>query len=244
LIDVLDPWESASVAEYRRCAIAVVEQIEGRGKQVLFVGGTPLYLKVLLRGLFEGPGALLEFRSGLEAEADQAGTVALHNRLATLDALTAERVHPNYRRRIIRALEVIAATGRPLSAFQTKHDQPAAGAKVIALERPRPELHARINARVDAMFEHGFIDEVRELQSGSRPLGAVAAQGVGYKEVIAHLAGQATLAQTIERIQGRTRQFAKRQCTWFRGLAEVQSWPVPSDEPPRRTAERLAKFWS
>jgi tRNA dimethylallyltransferase len=243
LIDVLDPWESASVADYRRWATAAVEEIVARGKRPLFVGGTPLYLKAMLRGLFEGPGANAETRKALDEEASRAGTSALHARLDGLDAPTAARVHPNDRRRIIRALEVIAATGRPISSLQTEHGLPAPNANVVALERPRSLLHERVNTRVDQMFARGLVDEVRSLQSAPRPLSTVAAQAVGYREVIAHLSGELSLAETIERVKARTRQFAKRQGTWFRGLAEVLPWHVAQDEPPEITADRLESHW-
>jgi tRNA dimethylallyltransferase len=242
LIDVLDPWESASVAEYRGWAAAAVDEIEARGNRVLFVGGTALYLKALLRGLFEGPGADPALRRSLEAEADRLGAPALHARLAAVDPASADRLHPNDRRRVVRALEVAAATGRPLSTFQTEHDRPApAGVSVFALERPRDELRARIDRRVVGMFEEGLVAEVRALLSGPRPIGAVAAQGVGYREVIDLLSGRSTPDETVTRVQARTRQFAKRQATWFRGLREVRPWPLSGDEPPEETARRLAE---
>ena len=241
LIDVLDPWEAASVADYRARALGVLADLEARGTRALFVGGTALYLKAMLRGLFDGPAADPALRRDLEAEADRLGAAALHDRLARVDPPTATRLHPNDRRRIVRALEVHAATGRPLSAFQVEHDRPAAGARVVALERPREELRGRIDRRVERMFADGFVEEVRALQAGPRPLGPVPAQGVGYREVIDLLAGRATLAGTVTLVQARTRQFAKRQSTWFRGLAEVRPWPVAADEPPGVTAERLAR---
>jgi tRNA dimethylallyltransferase len=243
LIDVLDPWESASVALYRGWAGAAVAEVEARGKRVLFVGGTPLYLKALLRGLFTGPGADPARRKALEEEAERRGDAALHARLEGLDPATAARLHPNDRRRVVRALEVIAATGQPLSRLQVEHDRPApAGVAVFALERPRPVLHRRIDERVVAMFAAGLVAEVRALALAPRPLplGAAAAQGVGYREVLDHLAGRATLEETVLRVQARTRQFAKRQATWFRGLAEVRPWPVAEGESPEATAERLA----
>lgn len=241
LIDVLDPWESASVADYRGWALQAIAAIEGRGKRVLFVGGTALYLKALLRGLFEAPAADRALRESLEQEYDRLGAAALHARLAALDPATARRLHPNDARRIVRALEVIAVVGRPLSALQTEHGEPApAAVPVFAIERPRPELHQRINQRVDQMIRDGLVDEVRALQAGERPLGPVAGQGVGYSEVIEHLAGRLTLDQAVERIKARTRQFAKRQSTWFRGLAEVRSEPVAADEGADAVAERLA----
>jgi tRNA dimethylallyltransferase len=227
LIDVLDPWESASVAVYRELAAAAVREIEARGRRALFVGGTPLYLKTLLRGLFEGPGSDSEIRARLEAEAEAAGPDALHERLARVDPTTASRLHPNDLRRIVRALEVFELSGSPLSTFQSQHAAAApAEVAVFALWRPRPELHDRIDRRVVAMFEAGLIDEVRALISAERPLSSVASQGVGYLEVIEYLRGGPSMAQTIERVQARTRQFAKRQETWFRGLSEVQSLAV------------------
>jgi tRNA dimethylallyltransferase len=242
LIDVLDPWESASVADYRARARRAVEQVEARGRRALFVGGTALYLKALLRGLFEGPGAVPELRRALEEEADRLGDEALHARLAALDPATARRLHPNDRRRVVRALEVVAATGQPMSRLQAEHDRPApAGVPVFALERPRAEVCDRIDRRVVAMFAAGLVDEVRALQGGPRPLGPVAAQGVGYREVLDWLAGRGgTLDETVARVQARTRQFAKRQATWFRGLEEVRPWSVGRDEPPEVTADRLA----
>jgi tRNA dimethylallyltransferase len=241
LIDVLDPWETISVAGYRDRARAVLADLGSRRTPALFVGGTPMYLLVLLRGLFEGPGADPELRRSLEAEADRAGDAALHARLAGVDPATAARLHPNDRRRIVRALEVHELTGRPLSALQAEHDQPAPGVRVFALDRPRAGLHDRINRRVVAMFDAGFVEEVRRLQSGPRPLGSTARQGVGYREVIELLDSRADLATTIDRVQARTRQFAKRQMTWLRGLEEVRFWPVDPAESPEQTAQRLAE---
>jgi tRNA dimethylallyltransferase len=242
LIDVLDPWESASVAQYRAWAADAVGEIEARGRRPLFVGGAGLHLKALLRGLFEGPAADADLRSRLEEDAVRSGDDVIHARLAEIDPSTAARLHPNDRRRVIRALEVVMLTGRPLSDLQNEHAHAApAGVSVFALVRPRADLRDRIDQRVGAMFKEGLVEEVRGLTAGPRPLHPVPAQGVGYREVIDLLAGQLTEAQAIERIQTRTRQFAKRQGTWFRGLTEVKSWPIAVDEPPERTAQALAE---
>ncbi len=240
LIDVVDPWDSASVADYRSWAGSALDDLDARGKTALFVGGTPLYLKALLRGLFVGPAADAALRRSLEGEADRAGDAALHARLGGLDPVAAARLHPNDRRRVIRALEVVTLTGRPLSDQQREHDRPAEGVAVFALGRPRAELRERIDRRVVAMFESGLVDEVRRLMEAPRPIGDVAAQGVGYRETIALLRGQADREATIARIQARTRQFAKRQETWFRGLAEVRPFPVHPGESPEATADRIA----
>lgn len=240
LIDVIDPWQSASVAMYREWAGQAAAEIEARGKRLLFVGGTPLYLKSLLRGLFEGPRADHELRRRLEREALAHGDAALHHRLATHDPTTAARLHPRDRRRVVRALEVLELTGRPISEFQAEHDQRAPKhVPVLALELPRASLHERINRRVVQFFDRGLIDEVRALQSGVRPLCDAAAQAIGYREVMTLLAGDGVLDETIERIQARTRQFAKRQATWFRGLEEVRSVAVDPDLGPDSVAALL-----
>ena len=240
LIDVFDPWESASVADYRRMAADRLDDLERRGVPALFVGGTPLYLKTLLRGLFEGPSADPELRRRLEAEADRIGEPAFHAKLAELDPVIANRLHPNDRRRVIRAREVMELSGGLLSDRQREHERPAEGVAVFALERPRAEIRRRIDERVSAMFRNGLVEEVRRLIEAPRGISEVAAQGVGYRETIAMLRGEATEAETIERVQARTRQFSKRQGTWFRGLCEVRPWPVSAEESPETIAAGLA----
>jgi tRNA dimethylallyltransferase len=241
LIDVLDPWESASVADYRGWALDVLLDVESRGKRVLFVGGTVLYMKALLRGLFKGPGAIPELRHSLEAEAAERGDSVLHARLARLDPATAGRLHPHDRRRVIRALEVITMTGRPLSELQTDHARAAPpDIPVFALTRSPEELKTRIARRVVQMFSSGFVEEVRKLLYAPNPLGPVPAQSVGYREVIEFLYSRATFPETVARIEKRTRRFAKHQATWFRGLAEVRPWDVNAGELPEITAQRLA----
>jgi tRNA dimethylallyltransferase len=237
LIDVLDPWESASVAWWLERARAACADIEARGKQVLFVGGTPLYLKTLMFGLFEGPPADRELRRRLTEEAERLGVPALHQRLAAVDPASADRIHVNDLRRIIRALEVYEATARPISAWQTQWGQesgvrsqesgkPSASltadfcllTPVLWLDVPRAELYERINRRVDDMFAAGLVDEVRGLRDLGRPLSREASQALGYKEVLAYLDGRQELAAAIELVKTRSRNFAKRQITWFRHL--------------------------
>lgn len=224
LLDVLDPWQSASVAWWLEQAAACCQEIEGRGKRVLLVGGTPLYLKALLRGLFEGPPADLELRSRLEREAEHEGVHALHQRLGQVDPEAAARLHPHDVRRVVRALEVWELTGRPLSAWQQEWRRPVAPEgerpRCLWLDRPRAELYAAIDARVRHMVASGLVEEVRRLQELPRPLSREAAQALGYKELFEYLAGRCGLEEAIRRIQTRTRNFAKRQLTWFRHLPE------------------------
>lgn len=230
LIDVLEPWEAGSVAWWLEQAAACCRDIAGRGKRALIVGGTPLYLKALLRGLFEGPGADAALRGRLEEEARQIGTPALHERLRHIDPATASRVHFNDLRRIVRALEVFELTGKPISVWQqqwtpqecAKDDTGHLEPRAIWLDLPRDELYARINRRVEAMFVAGLIEEVRGLRELERPLSREAAQALGYKEVFAYIDGTANLEATIAEVQMRSRNFAKRQMSWFRGLAEVR----------------------
>ncbi len=232
LIDVLDPWESASVAWWRAQAIACCRDIQARGRRVLIVGGTPLYLKALLRGLFDGPAQDEGVRQRLTAEAEQAGPAVLHARLAGVDPLAAARIHPHDRRRLIRALEVWELTGRPISSWQQQWGHPAAYAARLAsdawqdrclwLDVPRDELYAALHRRVEAMFAAGWVEEVQALRHLPRPLSREAAQALGYKEVLAHVEGRASLAETIALVQIRSRQFAKRQLTWFRNLPECR----------------------
>jgi tRNA dimethylallyltransferase len=241
LIDVIDPWESATVSAYRAWAQDAVSRIETRGKRPLFVGGTALYLKALLRGLFEGPRADHELRRRLQEDAVEGGATLLHERLAARDPVTAARLHPHDWRRIIRALEVIELSGQPISLLQSEHQRAAPGSvRVFALALGRKALHERINQRVLRFFKAGLLDEVRRLQAAVRPLSNVAAQAIGYREVIAHLAGRTTLEETVEKIQARSRQFAKRQGTWFRSLEEVRPVAVSPADDPETIAARLA----
>lgn len=224
LIDRLDPWESASVAWWLEQAAAAVQDIEGRGKRALFVGGTPLYLKSLLYGLFDGPPADLALRQQLEEVARQEGAATLHRRLAEVDPASAARLHVNDIRRVVRALEVWQVTGRPLSAWQTQwraeRGRPPDAPPVLWLDLPRDELYRRIDQRVRRMIEEGLVDEVRALRRLPRPLSREAAQAVGYKELFAYLDGQITLDQAIEQVQTRSRQLARRQLTWLRQMPE------------------------
>ncbi len=227
LIDVLDPWESATVAWWLARAADCVRDIESRGKRALLVGGTPLYLKALLHGLFDGPPADDELRRRLTNEAQRDGSAALHARLSSVDPASATRLHPNDARRIIRALEVWQLTGRPLSAWQTQwpstsHHPPPTPLQVLCLDMPRDELYARIDARVVQMFDAGLLDEAAALRRLPRPLSREAAQAVGYREAFAHLDGLATREETIRLIQTRSRHLAKRQLSWFRQMPECR----------------------
>ncbi|MSR54647.1 MAG: tRNA (adenosine(37)-N6)-dimethylallyltransferase MiaA [Gemmataceae bacterium] len=225
LLDVLDPWESASVAWWLERAGEAVADIEAQGKKALLVGGTPFYLKAILCGLFPSPPSDQELRRQLEAEAETLGAAGLHARLASVDPASALRLHPNDVRRVVRALEVWQLTGRPLSEWQQQSWWGEGNARpsfppgaCLALDIPREELNTRINHRVESMFAAGWVEEVRQLQNLPRPLSREASQALGYREIVAVLDGRQTLEATIAEVQLRTRQYAKRQMTWFRSL--------------------------
>ncbi len=233
LIDVLDPWESLTVAWWLDRAADACRDITARGKRPLFVGGTPFYLKALLHGLFPGPPADESLRRSLETEAERHGPMVLHARLALVDAKSAARLHPNDVRRVVRALEVHTLTGRPISEWQQTWDSPsfandpiatAPQAKIpgVILVLPREIHYDRINSRVDAMFAAGWIEEVQRLRELPQSLSREAQQALGYRELIDHLAGEGpNLAETQELIRTHTRQFAKRQLTWFRHFPQL-----------------------
>ena len=242
LVDVIEPHQQYSLAEYVEAAQRCVGEITARGLEVLFVGGTPLYLKGLLRGIFEGPPADWEFRRRLHEEARQNGPDYLHRRLLQVDRDSAGRLHPNDTRRIIRALEVFEETGRPISELQRQFEigREAEACRVFVLNWPRRDLHARIDNRVEEMFSAGLVDEVRRLLARPEPLSRTARAAVGYREVIEHIRGERDLAETVRLVQRRTRQVAKRQFTWFRGLSECRFLPIPGRFDPAEVAQRIA----
>jgi tRNA dimethylallyltransferase len=231
LIDLVDPSAEFSIADYVAAAHRAIADVFARGKAVLFVGGTPLYLKALLRGLFVGPAADWDFRRRMDEIVAAEGEAVLHARLAAIDPESAVRLHPNNRRRVIRALEVFDQTGTPISKLQSQFEQarPAAACRCFVLDRPRDELVARIDARVDAMFAAGLVEETRQLLARYETHSRTAGQAVGYREVVEHLRGDRDLAATVELVKLRTRQFAKRQMTWFRSLSECRTIAATDD---------------
>ncbi len=246
LLDLVDPADSFSVADYLVAAERAVAEIRRRGAEPIFVGGTPLYLKALLRGIFEGPPADWDFRRQQQAWGEKAGPGALHARLAEIDPVSAARLHERDTRRIIRALEVWAKTGRTMSDWQQQFNQgrPAQACRVFVIDWPREELQRRIDARVDAMFAAGLVEEVRSLLAAEHGIGRTAAQALGYREVMAHLRGDADLPATIALVKTRTRQFAKRQMTWFRSLSECRWLSASEPLDTVRVADEICRTMS
>jgi tRNA dimethylallyltransferase len=207
-IDLLEPTERFDVRRYIDLADRAIADIRAKGRRVLVVGGTGLYLMALLKGLFEGPRC----NAPLRAELAHVDSAELHRRLAAVDPATAKGLHPNDRRRITRALEVYEATGRPLKEQQTQFGGPDRHPSVIAgIRWPKEQLARRIRERVATMFLRGLVDEVRDLD-----LGPTASQAVGYKEVLGHLRGEYDLAEARRLVERNTLRLARRQETWFK----------------------------
>lgn len=218
LLDVVSPAEPYSVARWLADAAAAVADCRRRGRQILFVGGTPLYLRALRDGLAELPGEDAELRRQLAAEAAAHGSAHLHVRLATVDPAAAARIHPHDLKRIIRALEVEQLSGRPLSRAFAPEPHPVFERQVFVLDLPRAELYERIDSRVERMFAEGIVEETRAALDAPGGLGPTAVQAAGYAEAAELLAGRIDRAAAIRRTQQRTRQLAKRQLTWLRSF--------------------------
>lgn len=252
LLDIVSPDEEFSVADYIKAARTACEGIVSRGNRPLFVGGTGLYLRSILRGVFEGPPANWAIRERLERQAAESASRGDHywlmRQLEKVDPEAALRLHPNDQRRLIRALEVFELTGQPLSKQQQQSALPVERRPkhVYWLDPVRDWIHERINRRVAVMLETGLLEEVRFLLARPEKMSHTARQGLGYKELMDAMHDDATaelspeqLAAAEELIRSRTRQFAKRQCTWFRNMEECSNVILQGDESPSTIAQIL-----
>jgi tRNA dimethylallyltransferase len=245
LLDVADPHETFSTAFWLRLADEAIADIHARGRVPIVSGGTPLYLKALLEGLFEGPAATPAVRERLVAEAEAQGTPALHARLAEVDAAAAARIHPNDLRRIVRALEVWELTGSPISDLQKQWGsrRPRYRPLVAAIRRGREDLTRRIQERVRRMAEAGLVEEVRRLAARPGGLARGPRQALGYAEALDYLDGRMAWEETVAAIVAHTRQFARRQMTWlsrFEGVAWLDAAPDTSVET---LADQMVELW-
>ncbi|MEZ6139258.1 MAG: tRNA (adenosine(37)-N6)-dimethylallyltransferase MiaA [Zavarzinella sp.] len=231
LIDVLEPWESCNVAWWLQQAAITVQDIIARGKVPLIVGGTPFFLKALICGLFDAPPLDPAVRLQVETMLQERGAERLHDYLSEIDPITAQRLHPNDTRRITRAVEVFLQMGKPMSVLHQENwwagNEPAFQEnQCLCIDWPREELYQRINVRVEAMFASGWVAEVHQLEQLPHPISKEASRALGYPEIRDYLQGISTLVSTLELVKLRTRQFAKRQLTWFRNLQGVQFVPI------------------
>lgn len=218
LIDILDPEESFTVSDFKRLAEKAVADIAGRGKTPILVGGTGLYIdSVIMDMTFTEGGMDPEYRVHLSNHAGSEGNESVHALLREVDPVSAERIHPNNLKRVIRALEVYHTSGRPFSEFRDEDAfNPAYAVEYYFLNRNREALYADIDSRVHQMMDRGLVDEVRMLKQRGLTRAHQSMQGIGYKEILAYLEGEVTLEESVEMIQRFSRNYAKRQLTWFR----------------------------
>lgn len=244
LIDVVEPSESFSVGTFLELAQTAVKEITNRGKHIIAVGGTALYIKALLYGLFEGPGSDEKIRAQLQQRAQNEGLEQLHRELEQIDTVAAANIHPNDAKRIIRALEVHRITGKPISSLQKQFDadKPRDNWIVIGLRRDRKEQSRRINARVKRMLESGLVEEVKSLLAEQNPLSKQARCAIGYAEIIDYLNGATDIETATELIKKNTRRFAKNQRTWFKTFKDVNWLDIRPEESTQQLLDRAMKL--
>jgi tRNA dimethylallyltransferase len=240
LIDICDLTESFDAAQFARLAHRTVAEIQSRGHAPVLCGGTGLYFKAFLEGLGEAPAADAKLRAELEA----APLEKLLEELRGCDPAAYEKIDRQNPRRVIRAVEVIRLTGKSYSEqrvdWNSCHSSPVT-CPFYCFSRSPADLHARINARVDAMFARGLVDETRELLKHGLAENKTAMQAIGYRQVVEHLRGERSLAETIELVKIRTRQFAKRQLTWFRAQKNLEWIELKPDESLEAVAAGLRR---
>lgn len=235
LINLRDPAERYSAAQFRRDALGVIADVHRRGRMALLVGGTGLYYRVLRDGIAELPEADPAVRAGLARELEEDGLAKLYTRLVAVDPASARRIHPHDPQRTLRALEVYATTGTPMSELLARTAEPGlprAPLQLVLAPADRDWLHQRIAARFDSMLRAGFVNEVRALRArGDLSLEDPALRTVGYRAVWQYLDGDLSHAAMRERGIVATRQLAKRQFTWFRGVSGAH-WVDPRENDP------------
>ena len=241
LVDIVPVTEEFNVARYRQLALDVIGQIHACGKIPLFVGGSGMYMSVLLDGIFEGAAADEDLRGELTRELAVQGPAFLHERLKALDPQAAVKINPNDPQRILRALEVVISTGQPLSQLQPKREglwgkMPI---KIFALNRPREELYQRVEDRVEEMFTKGLIEEIRQI--ASLPLSSTAQKLIGVPEVIEYLKGEYDLERAKYLMKLHTRHYVKRQLTWFRRDKRLTWLDIAPNQTPAQIADIIVK---
>lgn len=240
MVGMIDPVKEFSVASFRRKANRAIDSVVKRGRIPVVAGGTGLYVKALIDGLFEAPGADIEFRARMRRYAARYGSARLHAKLANIDPASADLIHPNDIRRTIRALEIFELTGRTMTELKSltsglaeKYD-----VKVFGLDVRRDRLYSRIGARVDSMFDGGVVAEVKRLLR--KNLSKTARAALGLKEICGYLKGSYDLETAKDMLKMNTRRFAKRQLTWFRADKRIR-WFDISRNTAAKISMRIAK---
>ena len=240
-IDIIDPWESYSVGRYVDDVESLIDTADSKDRKFLIVGGSPLYVKGLVDGIFNGPEADWDIRRDLEELADEKGNQYVHDILQKIDPDKAVELHPNNLRRIIRAIEVYRITGKPVSELQEEYKltRKSYQFNILCIAREREDIYRRINERVEIMFDKGLVDEVQSLLDNPGGLSKQAKQALGYKEIIQYLDGSLTLDDAKEMVMQSTRRFAKRQMTWFRRFPDVQWLETEELEGPESISDEI-----
>jgi tRNA dimethylallyltransferase len=242
LIDFISPEKEYNVFRFRREAVKKIREIVAKGKTPLFVGGTGLYMSVVIDGIFKGGGENPAVRKKLYKQAEKSGGGYLHSRLKKIDPEAAAKIHPHDARRIVRALEVYYTTGKLISLLQ-KQRKGIAGeydVRIFCLDPDRAKLYERIDRRVDRMFTRGLVKEVKELLRGR--LSRTAEKAIGIREVGEYLEGHMSLAEAKNMMKRNTRLYAKRQLTWFRKDKRTR-WIEVGEESPQCVAKRIVSIF-
>ena len=224
LMDIIDPDEFFNVSMYKKKAIIAIEEIKNKGKMPIVVGGTGLYINSLIYNIeFEETIADYNYRNSLERKANEKGNEYVYNMLIKNDSEAARKIHPNNLKRVIRALEVFHVSGRKISEMQknSRNQKSKFEFFLFGTYVNRETLYERIEARVDIMFESGFLGEVKDLLNKNYFSGGTALQAIGYKEIYMYLNGKVSLDEAKELIKRNTRRYAKRQMTWFRKIEDI-----------------------
>lgn len=229
LIDVVNPAQLFSAADFSNAADVAIRNITGRGKRVIVVGGTGLYIRALVKGLVDSPSGDGELREHLQGESARIGNVAMLEKLRQVDPELAAVLHPNNLVRVIRALEVYQMTGIPLSHYQKEHAFSGRryDTRHIGISVDRPVLYERIDNRVERMMSAGLLEEVESLMASGYGRDLKSMRSIGYKEVVAHLAGEISAEEAVRLIKRNTRHYAKRQLTWFRADPDILWFEYP-----------------
>ena len=244
LIDILAPEDDYSAASFRNQADLIIHRLHKEGKAIFVVGGTGLYLKVLSRGLFHGPGGDLHFRDSLRQKAEGEAEGYLHRELEKVDPEAASRIHPHDTFRIIRALEVYRHGEKPLSQLQKEHGFRESPYEIlkIGLSAERQELYRRIDSRVDSMIDRGWLKEVQNLLSRGISARVKPMQSLGYKRLISFLAGEIDWLRAVYLIKQDTRRYAKRQFTWFKADPDIHWFSGAGGDYPA-IREKISDFF-
>jgi tRNA dimethylallyltransferase len=243
LIDIKDPQESFSAAEFQQIVRGKISDIHSRGKIPMIVGGTGLYIQsVIFDYQFTDAPGDAEYRAVLEQRVKEKGIAPLYEHLQSIDPEAAKNIHPNNIRRVIRALEIYHVTGRTMTGYQeNQSDELLYDIALIGLTMEREKLYDRINQRVDLMIDEGLIEEVQSLyKSGVH--GVQSVQAIGYKEIYEYLDGNISLDRAIENLKQNSRRYAKRQLTWFRNKMDVTWFDMTNEEYHRKIIEEISEF--